>query len=319
MAAQDETVARSEPDVTVQFAHDVSAPARVRHALAGLLDDQQDPIAFAVELVASELVSNVIQHTADGGSIRAWEIGADRPFRIEVLDRYTSEPKVAEMVSDTDGRGLQLVDDLADAWGVIIHEHGKTVWAEFRRPLAVAVDDPLDPPPRVAPLDVTTSVISRLDPPITVVTTASDGRNAGCLVAFHTQCNLDPVRYAVWIAKSNHTYRIALLADHVAMHVLHQDDQTLAETFGGRSGADADKFASLEWHAGPSGVPLLADCTTRLVLRKVSMWDDGSDHVCFIGEPVNTDAAGVSDQPLLRVSDAARSSALYSWAGRDAL
>lgn len=187
MAAQDETEVRPEPDVSVQFAHDSSAPARVRRALAGLLDDQQDRIAFAVELVASELVSNVIQHTAHGGSIRAWEIGADRPFRIEVVDSYAAEPSVAENVSDTGGRGLQLVADLADAWGVIIHEHGKTIWAEFRHLLPIVVDEPFDNAgevePTVASLDVVISVIDRFDPPVTLVTTASEGHRAGCLVA----------------------------------------------------------------------------------------------------------------------------------------
>jgi hypothetical protein len=33
------------------------------------------------------------------------------------------------------GRGVAMVEQLADRWGVLRHADGKTVWARFRAPL----------------------------------------------------------------------------------------------------------------------------------------------------------------------------------------
>ena len=46
-------------------------------------------------------------------------------------------------------------------------------------------------------------LIAQLDYPMIVVTTASAGERAGCLVGFHTQSSIDPERFAVWLSKAN--------------------------------------------------------------------------------------------------------------------
>ena len=51
-----------------------------------------------------------------------------------------------------------------------------------------------------------------------------------------------------------------------------------------------DKFADIEWEPGPDGVPLLARCPNRFVLRVVAQHDDGGDHVCVIAEPIDVSA-----------------------------
>ena len=40
-------------------------------------------------------------------------------------------------------------------------------------------------------------VMASLDPPMAVVTAASGGERAGCLVGFHAQCSIDPPRFLV--------------------------------------------------------------------------------------------------------------------------
>ena len=64
------------------------------------------------------------------------------------------------------------------------------------------------------------AVVKRLDDPLIVVTTASDDERAGCLVGFHTQCSIEPLRYAIWLSKANVTYRVGLFASHLAVHFL---------------------------------------------------------------------------------------------------
>ena len=146
------------------------------------------------------------------------------------------------------------------------------------------------------------TVMGRLDSPLIVVTTGSADQQAGCVVGFHTQCSIDPVRYAVWVSKANQTYRVALFATHLALHFLDVGDHELAELFGGTTGDDVDKFARCEWQAGPGGVPLLTRCPTRVVIERTSLWDDGSDHVCIVGEPV--DASAAPGFTPLRLADA---------------
>jgi flavin reductase (DIM6/NTAB) family NADH-FMN oxidoreductase RutF len=150
--------------------------------------------------------------------------------------------------------------------------------------------------------DATSSLAAALDAPLAVVTTAANGQRAGCVVGFQTQCSIDPVRYAVWVSKANHTYRVALFATHLAVHFMDQADHDLAELFGGATGDDTDKFASCDWSSGPGDVPLLVRCPNRVVLVRTALWDDGGDHVCFVGEPI--DARSTDELVPLRMSAA---------------
>ena len=120
-----------------------------------------------------------------------------------------------------------------------------------------------------------------------VVTTVSGQARSGCLVGFHGQCSIDPVRYAVSISRANHTYRIAVLAEMFAVHFLTPDDRDVAEDFGSTSGDDVGKFASWDWRPGEGGVPLLDRCPNRLVGRRPSMFEAGTDHTFIVLEPLS--------------------------------
>ena len=128
--------------------------------------------------------------------------------------------------------------------------------------------------------------VHRIDASLVVATTAAGDQRAGCVVGFHTQCSIEPVRYALWLSKANLTYRVALFASHVVVHFLTDDDRSLFELFGGTSGDRTEKFALCDWSPGPGGTPLLTAAPTRAVLKITSRWDDGSDHVCVVGAPV---------------------------------
>ncbi len=129
------------------------------------------------------------------------------------------------------------------------------------------------------------ALMGAIDHTMVILTTATDDARAGCLVGFHSQCGIDPPRYAVWVSKANHTYRVAAAAETFAVHVLRSDHLALAELFGGESGDDVDKFAQCSWTAGPDGVPLLDACGDRFVGRRVELVDVGADHVCLVLAP----------------------------------
>ncbi|WP_411112099.1 flavin reductase family protein [Streptomyces sp. c-19] len=141
-----------------------------------------------------------------------------------------------------------------------------------------------------------------LDYPVYVVTTAADGRRAGCLVGFASQCSIDPPRFMVWLSTANRTCRVARGASHLAVHTLRRDQKGAAELFGGRTGDDIDKFGRVDWWQGPAGVPVLADCCAWFVGR-VQELVEGGDHVGFLLAPVATSGPGPVRPPLLRLSD----------------
>lgn len=140
-----------------------------------------------------------------------------------------------------------------------------------------------------------------LDPPLVIVTTIHDGERTGCIVGFHTQCSIEPRRYAVWISKANHTYRLAIFAEHFAIHVVDEAHRHLAELFGGTSGDEIDKFERCAWSPGPGGVPLLDDLPNWVVGRRVLVADDGSDHVCVTIAP--DEVATADDLTPIRASE----------------
>ena len=136
------------------------------------------------------------------------------------------------------------------------------------------------------------ALMSALDPPLVVVTTAEAGELAGCLVGFHAQSSIQPRRYCVWLSKANHTYRVALRSSYLAIHFLAADDGDLAELFGTKSGDTVDKFAGRPAAPGPDGVPMLTQCPNRLVTRRITLLDEGGDHVSVITEPLEVHSAG---------------------------
>jgi flavin reductase (DIM6/NTAB) family NADH-FMN oxidoreductase RutF len=146
------------------------------------------------------------------------------------------------------------------------------------------------------------AIMSSLNAPLIVVTTAENQERAGCLVGFHTQSSIEPARYCVWLSKANHTYRVALRSTHLAIHFLTSLDLSLAELFGTQTGDRIDKFADLPVSPGPGGAPVLRQCPNWLAARRTALLDEGGDHVCVITEPV----AGHTGGPFepLRLSQA---------------
>ena len=146
------------------------------------------------------------------------------------------------------------------------------------------------------------SLMASVDQPLIVLTTAAADVRAGCLVGFHTQSSITPQHYCFWLSKANHTYRVGLRATHFAVHFLTSDDLPLARRFGTRSGEDTDKFAGLDLDIDENGTPLLRACPNRMLLERISVLDDGGDHVCITAR-IRTAQTAAPFTPL-RFSDA---------------
>ncbi|MFG2551438.1 ATP-binding protein [Streptomyces sp. NPDC048581] len=111
---------------------DLRAVPEARRALRELLRTWGRPGRSDIaELLTSELVTNAIVHTDDDAVLTA-TVGPGG-LRVEVRDFVARRPRLRVPNADngTNGRGLVLVQSLADAWGVRAHGVGKAVWFEL--------------------------------------------------------------------------------------------------------------------------------------------------------------------------------------------
>ena len=80
-----------------------------------------------VELLVSELVSNAVRH-GRGRICMLLSLAGDRMY-LDVRDGgHGSTPTVRER-TDLGGRGLRIVQHLADRWGTKVNDAGTSVWA----------------------------------------------------------------------------------------------------------------------------------------------------------------------------------------------
>ncbi|MBM7058619.1 SpoIIE family protein phosphatase [Streptomyces durocortorensis] len=120
-------VAQNDPEALSSCRHMIRAAVRAWGA-----KDRADEI----ELAADELITNALMHT-DGGAVVTIRVlaGTERRLRVDVEDRSSALPRRRDAgESGVSGRGLMLVDRLADVWGVESRGSGKCVWCEFLIP-----------------------------------------------------------------------------------------------------------------------------------------------------------------------------------------
>ena len=123
------------------FPGEAAAVGLAREFVADVLGKQW-PGRDDVLLLVSEISSNAVRHTASGDPGGWFDMVvslAGHTVRVEVADRGGStEPHVPDddgggLGTDvlTGGRGLRIVDALADGWGHGCDELGRVVWFEI--------------------------------------------------------------------------------------------------------------------------------------------------------------------------------------------
>jgi two-component sensor histidine kinase len=82
------------------------------------------------QLVATELVTNAARHA--GSAVELTINPGDGRVRIEARDDSAALPKPPAVGTPTRHRGLQLIEDLSQGWGVEARaDRGKVVWCEL--------------------------------------------------------------------------------------------------------------------------------------------------------------------------------------------
>ncbi|MFF5707017.1 ATP-binding protein [Streptomyces sp. NPDC012794] len=113
---------------------DLKAVGEVRRALRELLRHRcRGETADVAELLITEVVTNALVHTEQGAEVSASLRGGR--LRVEVRDHVALLPRpyVPSADDGTHGRGLVLMQALADDWGVdpLGPGRGKVVWFDL--------------------------------------------------------------------------------------------------------------------------------------------------------------------------------------------
>ena len=122
-------------ELSTVFPSVAPSAASARRFVAAALGRWGCPEGFRelVLLLTSELVTNAYRHARSDTRV---SVRYDRrTARVEVRDVGPGEPRLRPLDADrVDGRGLQIVDALADRWGYRSNDAGTTVWFELARP-----------------------------------------------------------------------------------------------------------------------------------------------------------------------------------------
>jgi flavin reductase (DIM6/NTAB) family NADH-FMN oxidoreductase RutF len=130
-------------------------------------------------------------------------------------------------------------------------------------------------------------LLDRLDTSACVVTTAYEGRPAGCIVTYVTAASITAARprLVVLTSHENLTHELLEQSRVLAVHPVARGQEEWVRRFGFLSGRDADKFEGVAWEAGRTGAPLLAEALGFLEGRVLASMDCG-DHTARLVEPV---------------------------------
>jgi anti-sigma regulatory factor (Ser/Thr protein kinase) len=106
--------------------------AGARQFVGDLLRDQPCEIVEAAELMTSELATNCLRHARSDFEL-AIRLSGDT-IRVELSDHGEGQPELRSPTPrERSGRGLRIVQELSQDWGITPSPNGKIVW--FTLPL----------------------------------------------------------------------------------------------------------------------------------------------------------------------------------------
>ena len=119
-------------EALVHLTPDASSLREGRRFVAETLRDWQVDEARIepVLLVANELMANAIVHAKSAPVLSLEEDGGDLLLRVADTSSAAPTPRIPT-TNAAGGRGLIMVEALADRWGFDAHSSGKVVWVTF--------------------------------------------------------------------------------------------------------------------------------------------------------------------------------------------
>lgn len=129
------------------------------------------------------------------------------------------------------------------------------------------------------------SVIGHIPTAVVVVTAAGPDGPVGLAIGSFVSVSLDPLLVGFLPAKTSSSWPLIRDVGQFCINVLADDQTEVSGTFATKGG---DKFASLAWQPGQSGVPVLDGCVAWIDCELDRELDAG-DHVLVLGRVVDLD------------------------------
>ena len=126
--------------ISRSFSADAGSTRSARHFVLHAVGNAAPGLRDAIAVMVGELAMNAVQHARTGFQVTV-EL-TDGTLRVEVADRGGDYPAARPMPppSSSRGRGLPIVDSLADDWGITPAPHGpgKSIWFKIAVPASAA-------------------------------------------------------------------------------------------------------------------------------------------------------------------------------------
>ncbi|MDQ4489950.1 flavin reductase [Sinomonas sp. ASV486] len=123
---------------------------------------------------------------------------------------------------------------------------------------------------------------------VTVVTTVDEtGTPRGLAANSFASISLDPPLVLVCVQKTSSTYSALFQSSHLGINILSNEQFATVRTFASKA---ADKFADLDWHAGPNGSPLI-DRSGACLEAEIKERFQAKTHTIFVGRVRHAEVA----------------------------
>ncbi|WP_433318404.1 flavin reductase family protein [Micromonospora sp. CA-269861] len=140
----------------------------------------------------------------------------------------------------------------------------------------------IDKPPTPVEPTMFRALLRRQAASVAVITAAGEPP-VGFTATSFTSVSLRPPLVSFCLARSSSSWSTVKGAEHIAVHLLGEDQQDVARTF---ATSGIDRFAAHSgWRYGPYGVPLLHEPVAWLLCR-VTQRVLAGDHAIVLAEPL---------------------------------
>jgi len=146
------------------------------------------------------------------------------------------------------------------------------------------------------------AVLGHFPTGVTVITGMADGdRPHGFTIGSFTSVSLDPPMVGFLPQTDSETWALMADAGSFCVNVLSDQQSDLCWKFA-KSGTEAARFDGVEWHAAPSGAPVLERAVAWIDCAVEEVYEMG-DHYFVLGRVTALDADadhnGLPPQPLV--------------------
>lgn len=117
---------------SARYPDDPTSVAKARAFVANVLRDSSSEVRDRAVLITSELATNAVVHARSAFTVTTRL--TKHEVRVQVTDTRGETP-VMQQPDETalHGRGLMIVNNLSDRWGIDVRPGGTTVWFALGR------------------------------------------------------------------------------------------------------------------------------------------------------------------------------------------